>query len=88
MLLALQLLRLQVSHHLLVTENQQLKASLGRAVATTSELKESLGDKEAASHALIVEQSQHMKHGGEAENNYEGKSCCLLPKSIPGISGI
>lgn len=68
----MQLLESQVARDFLISENQQLKASLDRAVATTSELAESLRDKEAALHALRAKQSRDLKNEGEVENSYEG----------------
>jgi hypothetical protein len=81
----MQLLELEVSRNLLITENQQLRASLDRAIATTSELEESLRDKEAALHDLIVKQSEDLKNGDEAENGHEGTLCYLLLQSILGV---
>ncbi|KAG0589153.1 hypothetical protein KC19_2G294800 [Ceratodon purpureus] len=74
-----QLLELEVSRNLLITENQELKASLDRAFATTSMLEESLRDKEAALYVLVVKQSENLKNGDEADNSHKG--ACVLKAS-------
>ena len=73
----MQLLELEVSRNLLITENQELKASLDRAFATTSMLEESLRDKEAALYVLVVKQSENLKNGDEADNSHKGTTCYL-----------
>ncbi|KAG0628093.1 hypothetical protein M758_2G249000 [Ceratodon purpureus] len=74
-----QLLELEVSRNLLITENQELKASLDRAFATTSMLEESLRDKEAALYVLVVKQLENLKNGDEADNSHKG--ACVLKAS-------
>jgi len=69
---AMQLLESQVTCNSLISENQQLKASLDRAVATISELAGSRREEETALHALIATESGDLKNEDEAENSYEG----------------
>lgn len=84
----MQLLELQGSRDLLITENQQLKGSLGRAIAITSEFEESLRDKEAALHDPIANQSEDLKNEDEAKNSYEGTSCYVLLKSFHCLNSL
>lgn len=82
----MQLLESQLTCNSLINENQQLKAGLDRAVATTSELAGSLRDNEAALHALIAKESGDLKNEDDAENSYEGTWLYLLQKSIFSVS--
>jgi len=68
----MQPLESQVTCNCSISENQQLKASLDRAIAAPSELAGSLRVEGTASHALIANESGDLKHEDEAEYSCEG----------------
>jgi hypothetical protein len=69
-----QLLESRVTCNCSISENQQLKASLDRAITAPSELAGSLRVEGTASHALIANESGDLKHEDEAEYSYEDLS--------------
>lgn len=73
--LVMQLESLQAVRNSLVTENRDLKKSLDKAVATSSELAESLRMKESALHTL---ESTIRRNENEFESSTEGISWLFL----------
>jgi len=68
----MQLLESQVTCNCSISENQQLKASVDRAIAAPSELAEYLRVEGTASHALIANEAGDLKHEDVAEYSFEG----------------